>query len=65
MHSHECYDRTNGIAVFTSPAVRPGEFFLYFDPVDTLAVEVQERWRDEGQRREMIFEALESAKTGH
>ena len=35
-HSFEFYDRASGIAVFTSPAVKPGKKFLYFDPV-TLA----------------------------
>ena len=36
VHSYEHYDRENGIAVFTSPAVRPGKLFYYFDPLHTL-----------------------------
>src|SRR6185369_16310298 len=31
-HSYEHYDRTTGISVYTAPAVRPGDHFLYFDP---------------------------------
>ena len=34
VHSYEYYDRENGIAVYTAPSVKPGEHFLYFDPID-------------------------------
>ena len=43
-HSFEHYNRETGIAVFTSPSVKPGQYFLYFDPIRTLAPEIQERW---------------------
>lgn len=61
VHSFEHYDRETGIAVFTSPAVRPGEFFFYFDPLDTLDPLVAERWLDPDQRTAMRLAALESA----
>ena len=56
-HSYEVYDEENGIAVFSSPSVRPGELFYYFDPIDTLSESAQARWADEGARREMKAEA--------
>ena len=43
-HSFEYYDRENGVAVFTSPAVKPGVKFLYFDPLLTLSKTARERW---------------------
>ena len=59
-HSFEHYNRETGIAVFTSPSVKPGARFLYFDPLRTLSPEAQERWNDEGERRTMIEEACPS-----
>ena len=63
-HSYEYYDPEIGIAVFTSPVVHPGEFFFYFDPIDCLDGTVQERWGDPVQRRQMMDEAMETAKQG-
>lgn len=63
-HSYEYYNRETGIAVFTSPAVRPGAYFFYFDPIDALDDAIQERWWDPAQRRQMMDEALETAKQG-
>jgi lysine 2,3-aminomutase len=57
-HSFEHYDREHGIAVFTSPAVKPGEKFLYFDPLHTLSAEAQARWLQPREREAMIEEAL-------
>lgn len=61
-HSYEVYHRNTGIAVFTSPSVKPGAFFLYFDPLRTLDAEHQQRWRVADERRTMIDEALEAAR---
>ena len=61
VHSYEHYDREQGIAVFTSPTVRPGAYFYYFDPVHTLAPQVQERWLDRDQRAAMMRAALDEA----
>jgi len=64
-HSFEHYDRTTGIAVFTSPSVKPGVKFLYFDPLRTLDETVQARWADPGERERMIAAALEAAGGGN
>jgi lysine 2,3-aminomutase len=60
-HSYEHYDRETGIAVFTSPSVKPGAYFLYFDPLRTLDEEQQQRWHVASERRRMIEAALEAA----
>ena len=60
VHSHEHYDRENGIAVFTSPAVKPGRFFYYFDPLRDLDTEVKRRWADAPTRQRMLREAVEA-----
>ncbi len=57
-HSFESYDRQTGIAVFTSPSVRPGKKFLYFDPLATLDATHQWRWTQPTERRAMIDDAL-------
>jgi lysine 2,3-aminomutase len=61
-HSFEHYDRETGIAVFTSPSVKPGAYFLYFDPLNTLDELQQQRWQIASERAVMIDSALESAK---
>jgi lysine 2,3-aminomutase len=61
-HSFEHYDRTTGISVFTSPAVKPGKLFYYFDPIDLLPPEGQARWRDPAQHEKMIEEATAAAR---
>jgi lysine 2,3-aminomutase len=60
-HSFEHYDAENGIAVFTSPSVKPGQWFLYFDPLTSLSPQVQARWEIPGERRAMIDYALREA----
>jgi len=57
-HSYETYDEENGIAVFTSPTVRPGRRFFYFDPIDGLSEEAQARWADPAARRQMMDRVL-------
>jgi len=61
-HSFEAYDEENGIAVFTSPTVRPGDYFYYYDPIDTLSEEARRRWSDERERERMKAEVLEEAR---
>jgi lysine 2,3-aminomutase len=61
-HSYEHYNRTTGISVYTSPAVRPGDLFLYFDPIDLLPPEGQARWANPAQHQRMIDEALAAAR---
>ncbi len=60
-HSYEYYNRETGIAVYISPVVKPGAFFLYFDPLWRLSADVQARWRDEAEREKMKAEAIEAA----
>ncbi len=60
-HSYEHYDRETGIAVFTSPSVKPGAYFLYFDPLRTLDPVQQERWQVANERKRMIDAALDAA----
>ena len=61
VHSYEHYDRTTGIAVYTAPSVKTG-YFLYFDPIDTLAPEVQARWADPAEQDRMVAEAVGAAR---
>jgi lysine 2,3-aminomutase len=63
-HSFEHYDRDSGISVFSAPSVKPG-FFLYYDPIDTLAPEVQARWKDPAAQDKMIEQAIAQAKANH
>ncbi len=63
VHSYEMYDRDSGISVYTAPAVKHGQHFMYFDPVDQLKPEFQAHWRDERKRKQMIDAALERAKS--
>ncbi|HPH70090.1 MAG TPA: KamA family radical SAM protein, partial [Kofleriaceae bacterium] len=49
---------------FAAPSVKPG-YFLYFDPVDTLAPEVQARWRDPVEQEKMVNDAVAAAKAQH
>ncbi len=60
VHSFEHYDRETGIAVYTAPSVKPG-YFLYFDPIDSLAPEIQRRWRDPAEQARMIASAVGAA----
>jgi lysine 2,3-aminomutase len=60
VHSPEHYDVASGISVFTSPGVKPGRKFLYFDPITSLDEEHQWRWSIPHERRAMI-EAAEAA----
>jgi lysine 2,3-aminomutase len=60
-HSFEYYDRENGVAVFTSPSVKPGKRFLYFDPLASLDPEVRRRWLTVGEPQRMIDDALRRA----
>jgi lysine 2,3-aminomutase len=56
------YDEENGIAIFSSPTVRPGELFYYFDPIDTLSDEAQIRWADERARKQMMADVMQEAR---
>jgi lysine 2,3-aminomutase len=57
-HSFEYYNKETGIAVFTSPAVKPGKKFLYFDPLSGLDEAYRWRWSQPAERQAMIEDAL-------
>ena len=62
VHSYEHYDRSTGISVFTAPSVKPGSYFLYFDPVDQLGHEAQARWRNPAEHQLMVDDAMAQAR---
>jgi lysine 2,3-aminomutase len=61
-HSYEYYDRETGISVYTAPSVKPGQQFLYFDPLHQLSTAVQRRWEDPAEQDQMVADALAKAK---
>jgi lysine 2,3-aminomutase len=61
VHSPEHYDRATGISVFSSPGVKPGRKFLYFDPIESLDEEHRWRWTVPSERRAMIEAAQNAA----
>ena len=61
-HSYEYYDRTSGISVYTAPSVKPGSYFMYFDPIDQLPPEAQARWAQPAEHDKMVAEALAQAR---
>lgn len=61
-HSYEYYDRETGVSVYTAPSVKPGAYFLYFDPIDQLSAAAQARWADPAEHQKMIDDALDQAK---
>ncbi|MBX7196014.1 MAG: KamA family radical SAM protein [Sandaracinaceae bacterium] len=61
VHSYEHYDRTTGISVFMAPSVKPGQYFLYFDPLHLLPDAGQRRWADPAEHTKMVQEALDKA----
>jgi lysine 2,3-aminomutase len=38
--------------------VKPGQYFLYFDPIDLLPDEGRRRWEDEAEQSKMVQQAL-------
>jgi lysine 2,3-aminomutase len=62
-HSYEYYDRDTGISVFSAPSVKPGQLFMYFDPLHQLATHQQRRWQDPREQQVMIEEALAKARS--
>jgi len=61
-HSFEHYDRESGISVYASPAVHPGELYLYFDPIDTLSEASRARWARPDEQEAMVAAALRAAR---
>lgn len=61
VHSYEYYDRITGVSVYTAPIVKPGQFFCYVDPLDSLPAPGRERWADPNEHRAILREALTRA----
>jgi lysine 2,3-aminomutase len=61
-HSFEYYDRESGISVFTAPAVKTGQYFLYFDPLDRLSESARRRWAEPHEQETMMQLAVQRAK---
>jgi lysine 2,3-aminomutase len=61
VHSYETYDRENGISVYTAPSVKPGKYFVYYDPIEDLGAQSQARWKLPEQQEMMLAAALERA----
>jgi lysine 2,3-aminomutase len=57
--SFEYYDEENGISVWIAPEVKPGELFLYFDPIHRLGEDARQRWQNSDERRAMVRDAIE------
>lgn len=57
VHSPDYYNRETGVSVFSSPGVKPGKSFLFFDPISSLSPEAQWRWSQPAERRAMVDEA--------
>jgi lysine 2,3-aminomutase len=61
VHSYEHYDPITGVSVFRSPKAGERAGFLYFDPIDQLPEEGQERWANPSQHARIVSEALQAA----
>lgn len=61
VHSYDFYDEVTGISVYRSPSVDQDKVYLYFDPIDLLPPEGQERWADPKEHNIMVDEAIRAA----
>ncbi|MBD5656633.1 MAG: KamA family radical SAM protein [Candidatus Eremiobacteraeota bacterium] len=61
VHSFDYYDRENGIVVYSAPSVKPGQHFVYFDPIDTLEPAARARWANPAIAEDMIADAVAAA----
>ena len=55
------HDLVTGVSVFRSPNVDGGARYFYFDPIDLLPEEGQERWADPSQHERIVAEAVAAA----
>jgi lysine 2,3-aminomutase len=61
VHSYEYYNQVTGVSVFRSPNIDRSSRYMYFDPIDQLPEEGQERWADEREHDRIVGEALSAA----
>lgn len=57
VHSYEYYNRESGISVYTAPSVKPGQYFMYFDPLHSLSESARDDWQNPHRREQMVQEA--------
>ena len=56
--SSEYYNPETGVSVWRAPNVKPGQLFLYFDPLHRLSPESQKRWTVQAEREAMVRDAI-------
>ncbi|MEI2583704.1 KamA family radical SAM protein [Scytonema sp. PRP1] len=64
IHSYEYYNRETGVSVYTAPSVKPGQYFMYFDPFHSLSEEIRQAWRDQKKRQQMCLDAIYHSGVG-
>jgi hypothetical protein len=64
IHSYEYYNRETGVSVYTAPSVKPGQYFMYFDPFHSLSEEIRQAWRDQKKRQQMWLDAIYHSGVG-
>jgi lysine 2,3-aminomutase len=62
VHSYDLYDPEIGLAVYSAPSVKPGQFFVYPDPLSALSPSRREDWGDQKRSAEMVKSILERAR---
>ncbi|MCC6647645.1 MAG: KamA family radical SAM protein [Polyangiaceae bacterium] len=62
VHSYEYYDRETGVSVFTSPNVKKGAYYLYFDPLHSLSEAARRRWEEPAEQELMVDNAIVRAR---
>jgi lysine 2,3-aminomutase len=62
VHSYEHYNRDTGISVYAAPSVKPGQLFVYFDPLHQLSTHMRRRWADPNEQKRMVEAALAKAR---
>lgn len=63
VHSAEHYDELTGVSVYAAEAVKPGQRFMYFDPIRSLPEAGQRRWADPREHGKIVQEALAAARS--
>jgi lysine 2,3-aminomutase len=46
-----------------APSVKPGRYFVYYEPIHLLPEAGQIRWKDPAEHSKMVQEALDRAAT--
>jgi lysine 2,3-aminomutase len=57
VHSYEYYNRESGISVYSAPSVKPGQYFMSFDPLHSLSESARDDWQNPHRREQMVQEA--------